>query len=100
MEPREGGAPGNSNGRGGSKEAAEATRDGGGDVRYVSPAWAGRRGLGPGGVMCQCPIRAPGIVPEACGDTAKGGSRRSAHLALPSHSARISTLGLRPDFGT
>lgn len=58
-----GGAPGNSNRRGGSKEAAEATRDGGGDRRYVSPAWAGRRGLAPGGVTCQYLIRAPGIVP-------------------------------------
>lgn len=42
------------NGRGGHR-AAEATRDGGGDLRYASPAWAGRRSLEPGGVMCRSP---------------------------------------------
>lgn len=64
--------------------AADATRDGGGDLRYVSPAWAGRRGLEPGGVMRRNPIRAPGVVLKG-----RGGRRQkvrvaswSAHLAL------------------
>ena len=49
------------NGRGGYR-AAEATRDGGGDLRYASPAWAGRRSLEPGGVMCRSLVRVLRVV--------------------------------------
>lgn len=51
------------NGRG-RHGAAEATRDGGGDLRYASPAWAGRRSLEPGGVMRQSLVRGPRGVGE------------------------------------
>lgn len=51
------------NGRGGYR-AAEATRDGGGDLRYASPAWAGRRSLEPGGVMCRSLVRVLRVVGE------------------------------------
>lgn len=51
------------NGRGGHG-AAEATRDGGDDLRYASPAWAGRRSLEAGGVMCRSLVRVPRVVGE------------------------------------
>lgn len=94
---RRGGAPGNSNKGGRSKEAAEATRDGGDHRRYVSRAWAGRRGLEPGGVVCQCRVRAPGG-----GDP---GTRRKVGVAGGSVPLALFSLfpplrGSAPDYGT
>lgn len=54
----EGREPGNSNGRGGPKEAAEATRDGGGYLRYTDPKrsgalWGNASESGLGSLGCQ-----------------------------------------------
>lgn len=87
------------NGRGGHG-AAEATRDGGGDLRYASPAWAGRRSRawwgnapesGPGSAKCW------GEAEMARGRGGEGGSvgvpRWSGPLAVScSLFARVSGL--------